>query len=40
MIPTPDFAVPYDAPKFAKTIEETTPMALKKGWASLSDHVC
>merc|ERR1719236_263475 len=29
-IPTPDFAVPYAAPRFAKTIAEVTPMKPKK----------
>jgi hypothetical protein len=29
-IPTPDLAVPYAAPRFAKTIAEVTPMKPKK----------
>lgn len=29
-IPTPDFAVPYEAPKFAKTSAAATPMYAKK----------
>ena len=29
-IPTPDLAVPYAAPRFAKTIAEVTPMNPKK----------
>eukprot|EP00401_Gymnodinium_catenatum_P057802 CAMPEP_0117505148 /NCGR_PEP_ID=MMETSP0784-20121206/25226_1 /TAXON_ID=39447 /ORGANISM="" /LENGTH=44 /DNA_ID= /DNA_START= /DNA_END= /DNA_ORIENTATION= len=28
-MPTPDFAVPYAAPRFAKTIAEVTPMKPK-----------
>eukprot|EP00391_Amoebophrya_sp_Ameob2_P014072 CAMPEP_0178999868 /NCGR_PEP_ID=MMETSP0795-20121207/10338_1 /TAXON_ID=88552 /ORGANISM="Amoebophrya sp., Strain Ameob2" /LENGTH=66 /DNA_ID=CAMNT_0020692767 /DNA_START=25 /DNA_END=225 /DNA_ORIENTATION=+ len=30
MIPTPLFAVPYAAPRFAKTIADVTPMKPKK----------
>lgn len=31
MIPIPDFAIPYDAPKLEDTIAATTPRAPKKG---------
>jgi hypothetical protein len=31
-IPTPDFAVPYAAPKQVKTIADVQPMAPKKGY--------
>jgi hypothetical protein len=31
-IPTPDFAVPYEAPKQVKTIAEVQPMAPKNGF--------
>mmetsp|Transcript_124087 Transcript_124087/g.347497 ORF Transcript_124087/g.347497 Transcript_124087/m.347497 type:complete len:92 (-) Transcript_124087:2-277(-) len=37
-MPTPDFAVPYAAPKFAKTIAEVTPMKPKK--ADDGSHGC
>mmetsp|Transcript_124675 Transcript_124675/g.323898 ORF Transcript_124675/g.323898 Transcript_124675/m.323898 type:complete len:81 (+) Transcript_124675:356-598(+) len=37
-MPTPDFAVPYAAPKFAKTIAEVTPMKPKK--AEEGSHGC
>eukprot|EP00391_Amoebophrya_sp_Ameob2_P001366 CAMPEP_0179000828 /NCGR_PEP_ID=MMETSP0795-20121207/10938_1 /TAXON_ID=88552 /ORGANISM="Amoebophrya sp., Strain Ameob2" /LENGTH=61 /DNA_ID=CAMNT_0020693967 /DNA_START=52 /DNA_END=234 /DNA_ORIENTATION=+ len=30
MIPTPDFAVPYAAPRLAKTMADVTPMKPKK----------
>jgi len=30
-IPTPDFAVPYAAPKHVKTMADVQPMAPKKG---------
>lgn len=30
-IPTPDFAVPYDAPRHVKTMADVQPMAPKKG---------
>ncbi len=32
-IPTPDFAVPYAAPKQVKTMADVQPMAPKKGYA-------
>jgi hypothetical protein len=32
-IPTPDFAVPYEAPKHVKTIAEVQPMAPKNGFS-------
>lgn len=32
-IPTPDFAVPYAAPKQVKTMAEVQPMAPKKGYS-------
>ena len=35
-IPTPDFAVPYAAPKHVKTIADVQPMAPKKGYRTLS----
>lgn len=31
-IPTPDFAVPYAAPKQVKTMADVHPMAPKKGY--------
>lgn len=31
MIPMPDFAVPYEAPKFAIVIAATAPIAPKNG---------
>lgn len=31
IMPMPDLAIPYAAPKFAKTIAATTPRAPKKG---------
>lgn len=31
-IPTPDFAVPYEAPKHVKTMAEVQPMAPKNGF--------
>jgi len=31
IMPTPDFAVPYDAPKQVKTIAAAQPIAPKKG---------
>jgi hypothetical protein len=35
-IPTPDFAVPYAAPKHVKTIAEVQPMAPKNGYMKIS----
>jgi hypothetical protein len=35
-IPTPDFAVPYAAPKQVKTIADVQPMAPKKGYEAPS----
>ena len=35
-IPTPDFAVPYAAPKQVKTIAEVQPIAPKKGYRETS----
>jgi hypothetical protein len=35
-IPTPDFAVPYAAPKQVKTMADVQPMAPKKGYRILS----
>lgn len=35
-IPTPDFAVPYAAPKQVKTIAEVQPIAPKKGYRATS----
>lgn len=35
-MPTPDFAVPYAAPKQVKTMAEVQPMAPKKGWTKVS----
>eukprot|EP00404_Azadinium_spinosum_P019950 CAMPEP_0180483660 /NCGR_PEP_ID=MMETSP1036_2-20121128/35541_1 /TAXON_ID=632150 /ORGANISM="Azadinium spinosum, Strain 3D9" /LENGTH=64 /DNA_ID=CAMNT_0022491483 /DNA_START=48 /DNA_END=242 /DNA_ORIENTATION=- len=37
-MPTPDFAVPYAAPRFAKTMAEVTPMKPKK--ADEGSHCC
>jgi hypothetical protein len=31
-IPTPDFAVPYAAPKHVKTMADVQPIAPKKGY--------
>jgi hypothetical protein len=31
-IPTPDLAVPYEAPRHVKTMAAVQPMAPKKGW--------
>jgi len=33
-MPTPDFAVPYEAPKQVKTIAAVQPIAPKKGYIS------
>lgn len=35
-IPTPDFAVPYAAPKQVKTMADVHPIAPKKGWYEVS----
>ncbi len=35
-IPTPDFAVPYAAPKQVKTIADVQPIAPKNGYNSIS----
>jgi hypothetical protein len=35
-IPTPDFAVPYAAPKQVKTMAEVQPIAPKKGYGETS----
>jgi hypothetical protein len=32
-MPTPDFAVPYEAPKHVKTMAEVQPMAPKNGFS-------
>ena len=37
-IPTPDFAVPYAAPKQVKTMAEVQPMAPKKGYTRSVSH--
>ena len=35
-IPTPDFAVPYAAPKQVKTMADVQPMAPKNGYLTIS----
>lgn len=35
-IPTPDLAVPYDAPRHVKTMAAVQPMAPKKGYSFMS----
>lgn len=35
-IPTPDFAVPYAAPKQVKTMADVQPIAPKNGYTSIS----
>jgi len=35
-MPTPDLAVPYEAPKQVKTMAEVQPMAPKKGYEMVS----
>ena len=35
-IPTPDFAVPYAAPKQVKTMADVQPMAPKNGYTTIS----
>lgn len=35
-IPTPDFAVPYAAPKQVKTMADVQPMAPKNGYSTIS----
>lgn len=35
-IPTPDFAVPYAAPKQVKTMADVQPMAPKNGYSAIS----
>lgn len=35
-IPTPDLAVPYEAPRQQKTMAAVQPMAPKKGWVAMS----
>lgn len=34
-IPTPDLAVPYEAPRQVKTMEAVQPIAPKKGYMSM-----
>ena len=40
MMPTPDFAVPYEAPKQAKTMAEVQPRAEKNGCGFLLSVAC
>ena len=35
-IPTPDLAVPYEAPRQVKTMAQVQPMAPKKGYQAVS----
>jgi hypothetical protein len=40
-MPTPDLAVPYEAPRQVKTIDAVQPMAPKKGCArSVRERAC
>jgi hypothetical protein len=38
VMPTPDLAVPYAAPKQVKTMADVHPMAPKKGCVALDDE--
>lgn len=39
-IPTPDFAVPYEAPRQVKTMAAVQPMAPKKGCYGMLVCIC